>query len=118
MKMKMKNSFRILALAVLFSLAILPVAHAAGRELAELKKLEELKKGAKIMELRLYIKGGRIVCVEPIKPENYVITPLKELIGENIAKATTVLIRQDNPTCTYWYYYWSGKSWEKICLRW
>ena len=84
----------------------------------EKEKLKELKKGAAIQELRLYIKDGKIVHVEPIDPEKYSTDHLKDLSKEKIRWATTVLVSQENPTCTYWYYYWTGAGWEKICLIW
>ena len=116
--MKKKTWVSMLALVVLFSLSIIPVAHGEKeKEKTErMNKLEELKKGAQIQELRLYIKEGKIVCVEPIKPELYVIDHLKDLSGQNIREGTALMIGQYNPVCTYWYYYWTRSGWEKICL--
>jgi len=111
-KMKKKTWVSMLALVVLFSLSIIPVAHGERTE----KEIKQLKEGAEIQELRLYIKEGKIVYVEPINLEGYKIKDLPDLRGENIREGTAVMIGQDSPVCTYWYYYLTRSGWEKICL--
>ena len=115
-KMKKRTWFSMLALVVLFSLSIISVAHGERTE-KEKEQIKELKKGAEIQELRLYIREGKIVYVEPINPKGYEIKDLPDLRGENIREGTALMIGQDSPVCTYWYYYWTKSGWEKICLH-
>lgn len=89
----------------------------------ELKKaVERLKRDDDVqtMDLRLYIKEGRVQVIEPLDKEKYKVEFLANLNGQEIREVTGVAISQESPVCLYWLTYYNPLSgqWEKICLKW
>jgi hypothetical protein len=79
------------------------------------KKIEEIKKleGVEEMELRLYIRDGKILLAAPVYPDKVrEIKFIEDLSEEQIREVAGVAIKQKSPGCTYWYGLW---GWEKIC---
>lgn len=71
-------------------------------------------KNIEITELRLYIKNGKLLAVEPMNRESAgkKWEFLRDLSGEKIREVIGVGIKQESPVCTYWYSLW---GWEKVC---
>lgn len=79
------------------------------------KKIEEIEKleGLEKMDLRLYIRDGKILLAAPLNRDLVKeIKFIKDLSEERIREVAGVAIRQESPGCTYWYGLW---GWEKIC---
>lgn len=96
----------------------------AKREEAKAKKAGS---DIEAMELRLYLKEGKILWVEPIDPEdvrntraegkNYTVDIVPNLKNEGIREVSAVAFQQDSPGCSYWYVYETNNGIVKICLR-
>ena len=90
---------------------------------AEIKELKAEAKdpdsGVAVMELRLYVKDGKIRWVEPIPDDGYKTELLPELRKEPIREVGAVAVSQDSPVCLYWHvYYTRSGGYEKVCLLW
>lgn len=87
----------------------------------ELKKeIEKVKSkdGFETMELRLYIKEGRVHAIEPLDDKDYKVEILPDLKGQAIREVTGVAINQESPVCLFWFVYYNNGRWEKICVKW
>lgn len=80
-----------------------------------------------VMELRIFLKDGKIQDVVPIQPKEllesqwtgkkgYTEAYLNDLRGEQIRNSIPVLFQQESPACSYWYLEKTDKGIKKICL--
>jgi len=84
------------------------------------------KSGAAVMELRLFLKDGKIMFVQPIDPKNvinsmatgssYKVQKVDDLREGNIREIGPVAFEQESPPCSFWWVYWGLNGWEQICL--
>jgi hypothetical protein len=91
-------------------------------------KAKETSDGAEIMEMRLYLKEGKILWVEPIDQKElhaskatgneYSVDIVPNLSEEGIREVSPVAFRQNSPACAYWYVIETKNGILKICLKW
>ncbi len=88
------------------------------------EKFKNPEQDIEVQELRLFLKKGRLLWVEPIDPPHhpkakgkYTVDIVKTLREEKIRQVTAVAFQQDSPACSYWYVYETKNGIEKICLR-
>jgi hypothetical protein len=97
----------------------------AARE--EEAKAKEMSDGAEIMEMRLYLKEGKILWVEPIDQKElhaskstgneYTVDIVPNLSEEGIREVSPVAFQQNSPGCAYWYVIETKNGIVKICLK-
>lgn len=103
------------------------MAMTSNERKARKKKALDNTPGIEVMEMRLFIEGGRLLWIEPIESEelkksqatgekNYEVDYLKEVSGDVLQHSSPVMIRQNSPACTYWLIYDTGHGIVKICL--
>jgi hypothetical protein len=97
-----------------------------SRAKEEAAKAKAAREEMEVMELRLFLRDGKIRWVEPIDPENvrdskatgknYTIDIVPDLRKEGIREVSAVAFQQDSPACSYWYVYETKNGIVKICL--
>jgi hypothetical protein len=80
-----------------------------------------------VMELRFFLKKGKIVWVEPIDPKDvngskatgevYTVSIVDDLRKEPLRGVSPVAFQQDSPACLFWWVYVDAAgNIEKVCL--
>jgi hypothetical protein len=115
-----------------FVLIFCPIASTKQVVKSEKVKQEKIKaknqiNGSEVMELRLFLKDGKIVWVEPIDPrevsnskaagKKYDMDIVPDLSGEGIQEISKIAIKQNSPGCSYWYVYETRNGVLRICLK-
>ena len=84
------------------------------KEIGKLKRDDDTQ----TIDLRLYVKEGRVQAIEPLDGKDYRVELLPDLRGQAIREVAGVALNQESPVCLYWYVYCLNGRWQKICLKW
>jgi hypothetical protein len=99
----------------------------SGRENEIKTKAKKQFSECEVMELRFFIKEGKIVWVEPIDPkdvnnskatgEKYTVEIVDDLTKEPLRAVSPIAFQQHSPACSFWWIYVDAAgNIEKICL--
>lgn len=91
------------------------------------REAREKHSGCEVMELRLFLKEGKIVWVEPIDSkyvhdsqatgEKYTVEIVDDLTKEPLRAVSPIAFQQASPACSFWWIYVDAAgNIEKICL--